>query len=270
MKEQYFSGSRLNATWRRLTRQIDERENPSNNFVPIRTINEHPKKEGIISTSLFGEGTDKRFWDGLVKPILDAATEIEEILPGWVIRIYISSSLPQKIFHALVSKGCELVVMSPSSKQQLYSGLLWRFLVASEDVPFLVCDADMRPNDSSNNLNDLRHVPDWLQSGKTFFRRKCFPTGMLWPICAGGWGGKPKNSGEPAIPDIKDRMEKYSHNWFGCDEAFLTKEIWPLFRKEGYYTSYSSAEKITWVVMALLVILVIIIIITRIWHRRSK
>jgi hypothetical protein len=269
MKELYFNGSRARSVWSRLTRQTDDRENPADDFASCRTINEQPEREGIISMTLFGKGEGERFWKGLVEPILASAEKIKEILPGWIIRVYISSSLPQKVSDALVAAGCELVVMNPNSKHP-YNGLLWRFLAASESVPFVVCDADMRLSDDSPTLNDLRHIPTWLRSDKTFFRRKSFPTNILWPICAGGWGGRPKKNGEPVIPDIKDRLERYNHDWFGCDEAFLTKEVWPLFKKEGYYTSYSLSEKITWVPLALLVVLIIVIVIAKLRHGRRK
>tara|TARA_Y100000389_G_scaffold205068_1_gene262671 strand:- start:4141 stop:4944 length:804 start_codon:yes stop_codon:yes gene_type:complete len=256
MREDYFQGSRLSATWRRATRQIDRKKTFTDNFIPIKILNKKPGKKGVVSFSLFGEGKGERFWKGLVEPIIDNSREINEILPGWIIRVYISSSLPDKVFNVLLSSDCELIVMKPAPNQEPFTGLLWRFLVADEDVPFLVCDADMRLSDDSIKLNNLKDVPEWLSSGKPFFRRKGFPSNIMWPICAGGWGGRPKN-GKPAIPNIRNLLERYRHDWFGCDEAFLTQEMWPVFKKEGYYTSYSLAEKIFWVILLVLIVLVI-------------
>ena len=80
-------------------------------------------------------------------------------------------------------------------------------------------------------------------------------------LAAGAWGGKPKKNGTAPIPDIKERLEKYSHDWFGCDEAFLNKEVWPLFKKEGYYDIPHTGEKVLYISLIVVLILVILLII---------
>jgi hypothetical protein len=261
-KENYYNGSRIASVWYRLTKYIQPKEYYSSDFTPIETINPSKDKKGIVSFTLFGDEKSDRFWSYLVEPLLTNSRQISRILPGWGLRVYISSSLSSEVYDVLVDADYELVVMNENPKYP-FIGLLWRFLVANENLPFLVCDADMLLDDNSWLLTNLNQVSDWLESDKTFFRRKNFPGNMLWPICAGGWGGRPTKDGRAAIPDIKDRLEKYNYNWFGSDESFLYKEVWPLFKKETYYTSYSVAEKGFWVVSVLIIVGVILFLILR-------
>ena len=152
--------------------------------------------------------------------------------------------------------------------QQPFNGLLWRFLVASENLPFLVCDADMLIDEQNWFISDFSKVQKWLESDKTFFRRKVFLINMAWPISAGTWGGKPTKDGNAAIPDIKNRLENYNHDWFGSDEAFLAKEVWPLFKKEGYFTDLSKNEKIFYIFLGCLIVIFLYLSIR--WIKKKK
>ena len=264
-REAYYKGDRFSPTWRRFTRYLELSGNTSH-MKPLEIVNPYKDDVGIVSFTLFGDSTTDRFWPRLVEPLLRNAHVAKKVLPGWGLRVYLSSSLPDKVGNALRDAGFELVIMREDPEQP-YRGLLWRFLVAAEKKPFIVCDADMLLNEQSLHLNGLQHVPDWLSSDKTFFRRKMFPTNFLWPISAGSWGGKPGKNGRAAIPDIKERIEKYKHNWFGSDESFLAKEVWPLFQKEGYYTSYSTVEILFWILLVIVSLLVVFIVIKKVMRR---
>ena len=256
-RESYYNGSRVTASWRRLIRYIKEKKVKTDTFSPITTLNINPSKKGIISISLFGDDTSDRFYPGLVEPIIKIGKKFHEFLPGWVVRVYISSSISQKIYQTLLDVDCELVVMRDNPSEP-FIGLLWRFLVAKEKLPFIVTDADIDP--TSYTFHQAEIDKNWLTTEKPFIRLRTTST-FLWPLAAGMWGGKPKKDGTAPIPDIKERLEKYSHDWFGCDEAFLTKEVWPLFKKEGYYDVYSTFEKVLYVSIIVILISIIILII---------
>ena len=256
--ESYYNGSRLGMSWRKFIGYIKRKKINHDNFSPITTINLKPSKKGIISISLFGNDKSDRFWPGLVEPILQTRKTIDGFLPGWVVRVYISSKISQKVYQALLDADCELVVMRDNPSEP-FVGLLWRFLVAKEEIPFLVFDADA---DYTWHLGEREK--NWLNSDKPFIRRRLyFVIVVLFTgnLAAGSWGGKPKKDGTAPIPDIKERLEKYSHDWFGCDEAFLNKEVWPLFKKEGYYDIWRSGEKVLYISLIVVLILVILLII---------
>lgn len=257
-REGYYNGNRASCTWRRITRYLEPSSSHSTSLDPISIINPNKNKKGIVSFTLFGNGKSERFWTELVEPLLVNAQKINDVLPGWGLRVYISSSLPKRVHEELAKSGYELMVMEEDPKQP-YKGLLWRFLVAGEKLPFIICDADMLLDTTQLNLNGLQDVPKWLESDKTFFRRKLFPMNLLWPISAGSWGGKTRANGDAAIPDIKDRIGKYNYDWFGSDESFLSKEAWPLFEKEGYYNSYSKIE-IASVILAVIILVIFLIV----------
>ena len=77
------------------------------------------------------------------------------------------------------------------------------------------------------------------------------------------WGSKPTKENKVLIPNIKNVMENYQHNWFGTDEAFLKKEVWPLFVKEGYYDVTNKLNIIIKVLFIVILLSILIFIIIR-------
>ena len=103
-----------------------------------------------------------------------------------------------------------------------------------------------------------------LKSDTPFFQRSLAHINFFIPISAGMWGAKGKN-GKPPIPDIQEKMEIYCNNWFGCDEAFLTKEVWPEFRSQGYFKVHNYSE----IIIIFLVVVGIVFILWKLFSNKS-
>lgn len=268
--EGYYNKSRVSSLIRRMTGKLDPVYRRRDNFRVSKILNKASEPKGVCSFCLFGDASKSRFWPGLVQPLLDNAQTSRNFLPpDWILRVYLSSSLPKKVQTALTSAGYEVYVMNPNPMSP-YAGLLWRFLPAGETLPFLVSDADMLLGEKNLiNPGVKDNLAKWLASDKPFFRRKTiintFTLNSI-PISAGMWGAKPTRYGRPPVPGIGELMESYELDWFGCDESFLKHEVWPLFKKHGHFTAGNAVETIV-LVVALLVLGVIIVILYR---RRQK
>ncbi len=235
--------------------------NKTDSFNVIYKINEQPNSKGICSTCLFGDAKDKIFYNRLVVPLLYNAKNIHIILPGWCLRVYLSTKIPLYIKNELINNNCEIYMMN-EDPNHIYAGTLWRFLCASEPKPFIVCDADLMLHEShflhkSINKHDIN---DWLKSDKIFFRIKVGVINNFVPITAGKWGGRPYKNGKPPFPDIKEKMEKYNHNWFGTDEAFLHKEVWPDFKKSNYTVSNNIEIVLCSIILWIIIVIIYLII----------
>jgi len=228
-----------------------------NNFTPLYIIKNplynYQSISGIISYSLFGK-VNNNWKKGLLEPLLLNCNKIKTFLPNWLIRIYISSNIDDSIKKQLFLSGAELYVMKENNNN-FWQGLLWRFLVAEENKTFIISDAD-----SIINLKTINKINYWQKSNKKFFRIATLHNFFI-PINAGNWGGKSINN-KPVIPNIKTKMAKYNTNWFGSDEAFLSKEIWPSFIKEGYYEGSPLLSKSKIIIIIILFFILIILVIT--------
>lgn len=232
-------------------------------------INVKPNAAGIFSTSLFNDSPDnEKFQERYFEPLLFSSQKLKEKLPEWTYRVYIAPNFSQSYIEKLTNADCEVFIMDKKPKG--YEGTTWRFLVAAEPKPFLCVDAD-----DDISLHPIEHLQPWLESkDKTFIRRTTgigtnFVSDTITVgIQAGCWGGKGNS-----IPDIKERLDKYDLRKFGKDEAFLTKEIWPKFKKEGFYKVPSSNEGFWFSIIILGVMIVnltvIIVLISRHWKKLS-
>ena len=238
-----------------------DEEKPS--FDIRKKYNEHPYAEGIISTCLFGKMDTPRFRNTYIKPLLYNANILNTLLPNWYLRVYMSPNTPQSLINDLIQKDCEVYIMDKLSNK--YIGTMWRFLPAGETIPFVTHDADMRLDEKNIHIAPLsKNIKKWMKKNKKFFKRNLSLINLTVPLSAGMWGAKPAEDNKPPIPDIKERMEKYCNNWFGCDEAFLTKEIWPEFKTYGYYSVYN---RVYIGLIIFLFILMVIILYSKIIHR---
>ena len=220
-------------------------------FNVICKINEQPKSKGVFSTSLFGHAKDNVFYNRLVVPLLHNSENIPDILPGWCVRVYLSTKIPLDIKNKLIKNNCEVYMMN-EDPDNIYAGTLWRFLCASENKPFIVWDAD------DYFLYEYKNViEDWLESDKLFFRIKVGIVNEFIPITAGKWGGRSDKNGNPPFPDIKNTIEKYQHNWFGTDESFLHKEVWPELKRSNVTVQNGN----TMIVCVILIVFCILITI---------
>lgn len=178
--------------------------------------------KGIIATCLYGDDTKKTF-NKYLSPLLEKITMLKRILPKWKCRVYLDPNISKKTLDMLINTGCEVYVMyTPNIRHE---ASLWRFLPAKENLPFLCVDADKSP------LIDDKlplYIKEWMDSDCVFFKKW---QGII-PITAGMWGGKPNS-----VNLIEKMMNNYCTKKFGSDEIFLTKYIWPIFKKKGYYTT---------------------------------
>jgi len=260
-KEDYYNGSRWGSLWKKITGNIPLRHHSSTFFTVDEIINHQPTSLGIVAYSLFGDGKVERFRKKLLNPLFQNAKKLKAMLPTWSGRIYICSSIPSHIKEELVQSGYELFVMPlPLSEE----GYAWRFLAAEEGKPVVFHDADMLLDDKF-----LEIVTNWLSGDKLFLRRKLTGDNYIGvPISAGCWGVRPYNGKSP-LWDIKKNLEKHVFEGFGSDEAFLTKEIWPIMKKEGYY---STQERwFVWIVPTICIIVFAMIVTWAIiWYRKRK
>ncbi|MEI7986394.1 MAG: hypothetical protein WCI55_12275 [Armatimonadota bacterium] len=173
--------------------------------------------------------------------------DIPSLIPTWQPVVYVPIDIPPHIASEIVSLGGELVILKGTDTIEGgvlgHEAALWRFISAEQTLPFVCLDAD--------DEFDPKLVPKirkWLKSDAQFF---IFSPINAWiPMMAGRWGarGMPAKSERnqivlhhdsthlvPPVPDMLERMNQYCENWFGFDEAFLKKEIWPIVRRTDYY-----------------------------------
>ena len=187
-----------------------------------RTENLH----GVFSVSLYKNCSvnldiwRERYYD----PLLKSIQSVQQTLPGWQYRVYLDPSLEQTYRDELINKGAQVGIMKYGNFDN--SGSVWRFLSAADSPNFLCVDADDNPFQTFQ----IDQINKWLESSHRFILVPLYLVNLLVPISAGSWGGRAHS-----IPDIAERLSRYNHGWFGADEAFLTREIWPLVKQLGYY-----------------------------------
>jgi len=219
-------------------------------FAILQILNPQPDASGILSVSLYGDLNVPSNHERYVKPLLANCNRLRKKLPGWVIRVYLSKK--SGLSDELVRKGCEVYIMNDDS-----TGIFWRFLPAAGDKPFLTHDADMLIGEEGRGIPDLTEgVRKWQMSGKKFYRRALGIINHIVPISGGMFGGIAR-----CVPDILQRMLKYDDQRFGADEIFLKREIWPLFRRDGFY-SETIIPLWVLIIIVLLVIYVAVKLIT--------
>lgn len=197
-------------------------------------MNKQPQSLGIVSSCIFGDINQPNFMSRYIEPLIKNCKLINNILPKWCMRVYADPNIPKKMIQMFIDNGCEVYIMEKESIGTI--GTMWRFLPASETKPFITYDADMYLNESSYAVPNLKEsVNKWLKTDKVFFQRSRGILNYFIPICAGMWGAKPTKEGNAPIPDIQQKLEKYKSSWYGCDEAFLTKEIYPLFKANNNF-----------------------------------
>lgn len=181
--------------------------------------------QGIVSYSLFGD------YKKYSEKLLESIKIIPNMLPNWYARVYAGVDSPKEIIQKLVSNGAQVYIMGPNPSLG-FEGALWRFGPASELLPFISLDAD--------NLFDKRiayNTKAWMKSNKQFI--KLSKRSLLLPLEAGLWGARPFQDAVgkpiPVFENIQNHINMYCEHWYGFDEAYLKTNIWPLFKKYGYY-----------------------------------
>ena len=199
-------------------------------------LNTHPSEIGVFSISLFGDMEDPDKRSRYFDPLLKSAERVKGLIDGWYLRVYVAPSLSKSLIDLLIALDAEVYVME--NDPVYFEGSMWRFLPAGEDIAFATLDADDEITTKYGGLHSLSSlIEKWMKTDRKFFQRALFHINILVPISAGMWGSRGR-----AIPDIEQRIERYCADWFGCDEAFLTKEVWPEFQKHGVYRTGNPAE----------------------------
>jgi hypothetical protein len=227
-------------------------------FWASKIYNKNPNAEGILSTCLYGDDGKKGFRERYIVPVIRSKKHALELLPRWQYRIYMAPNISPGIISEFLKENFEVYIMNRVPKGN--EGMMWRFYPAAENIPFLSVDSD----DDIAERNKLEafypeHVKKWLFTDKPFFQKRLSWINLFVPISGGCWGGKGF-----CVPDIKQRIEKYNNEWFGADEAFLTKEIWPLFKEKGYYKTPTGIREIAFVLGIIISGLMIIILVVNI------
>jgi hypothetical protein len=215
---------------------------------------DNPDRIGIVSFSLYGNY--KKYAPTLYGQLEVIPTQ----LPGWQAVVHTPIDIPDEVSNEILSRGAALVrlnggeteeeassINSPKISVLGHEAALWRFLPSMDVLPFITLDAD-----DSFDTNLPKKVQKWLNSGLPFFIFK--PIELLLPMAAGRWGGRAIDD-QPPIPDMLDRLNEYCDNFFGFDEAFLKKEIYPLVKKAGVYRSayWPFNEILIFVIIAMMI-----------------
>jgi hypothetical protein len=209
------------------------------------TLGTNPDRIGILCYSLYGN------YDKYYPTLLKTMKNVPVLLPKWQVRVYTDSNIPINMKKEILTMGVELIIIKNKSKA--HEGALWRYLGASESVPFVSFDAD---DDVDKNIAD--NINKWLESDKQFcVFNHSHPFNK---VMAGSWGSR-----NCAIPDIKDRLEKYNETFFGFDEAFMINEIVPLMEEQGMYIVSKHHGIYIFAFIGLILIFVLIAILWSLW-----
>lgn len=172
----------------------------------------------IISFCLFGN--KDKYCVGAIRN----AELIPKIYPGWVMRVYITQSVPSHI-------RCELdnfpYVELVYCKEDNWTSMLTRFYPASEnDVDVFIS----RDCDSRLSEREAAAVQEWMNGPKLIHSMGDHPHHFN-PSQAlmGGMFGMKKH----ACPQMKDLLEQFCKqypNAWQCDQDFLRDHVWPLVK----------------------------------------
>ena len=211
---------------------------------PLRVVEWRGREDndlltGVFSVSLFGTPNpdwSKRYF----QPLLANCSKVPI---GWRYRVYLDPLLTDYA-DQLVQAGAQVGIVNCSS--QHYSGTVWRYLSAADSPAFICADAD-EPIKTAYHSDQVNY---WLhQTQVPFYLSTLYLINLFIPISAGCWGGRAH-----CCPDIAQRLSRYDHSWFGADESFLTKEIWSILKKQGYYRS----NRVIYVYLILLLCLILL------------
>ncbi|TCP96227.1 hypothetical protein EDC44_10548 [Cricetibacter osteomyelitidis] len=156
---------------------------------------------------------------------------MQEIYPGWTMRVYHDHTVPHHLIPRLTALGVECINVANINAGH-FPGTFWRFLALEDD-----CDAVIfRDADSIINPREQRLVNIWLESDKPFHvMRDWYSHSDL--ILAGMWGVR-----HGLLAAIRIWMEKYVSQGnlhpTHADQYFLAEYVWP--RIKPYMLHHSS------------------------------
>ena len=229
--------------WKRLARDLQPNSQPY--YEESRYGTPLSGRLGVISYTLYGNYT-KYF-----PQLLTNLDQIKVQMPQWQPRVYVSQKIPQGSIQEMVSRGAEVVKMSPKEPSG-HEGALWRYLPGKENLNFVALDAD-------DPFDKKEEIWSWYNSGMPFglFNKNQF----LLPMTAGTTAAR-----AGTLTDIQDLLNTYSEPWFGFDEAFLYQLIWPRVQEMGYW----KVSGIPWTgfffsLIALIAILALCVVLSQVY-----
>ena len=227
-----------------------------NKFFDIKTVyNKHDDTECIIVVSLFGDGSP-RIKNRYITPFIQRIRS-NKLPQKWYVRVYLDPRLTTMTLKKFLELDCEVYIMRHASVG--LTGALWKFLAAAETIPFVCEDADDYLSQYALRRPYIKHVQTWLKTDTPFLEQTVFtiPFPLSYqhfiPMNAGKWGAKPAKDGKPPVPNIKELMEKYNFTWYGADEAFLAKEVFPIAQKKGIYRTGNPFDAVALVLLLLII-----------------
>ncbi|MNQ70124.1 hypothetical protein D3C85_847490 [compost metagenome] len=148
----------------------------------------------------------------------------QRLLPGWVCRFYVDTSVPAAVLDRLRAGGAEVVPVDEEAHRCI-PGLMWRFLaLENRDVRRV----SFRDADSLIGERECEPIGQWLASERLFHvMRDGYTHSEL--ILAGMWGAVAW-----PLRDIRQRMLAYlagGGHPTHVDQHFLREKIWPLAKQ---------------------------------------
>lgn len=153
------------------------------------------------------------------------AIHAKDFYPDWICRFYHDDTVPIDILDSIKFTGAEMVLCERSIKS---FGLFWRFQPFIDDCKierFIVRDADSRINQ-----REVEMVEEWIKLDKMYHIIRDHKQHDV-PMVGGAWGAK-----AGALIDFTQRfkrfldffMKKEMDTYFGTDQLFMQKLIWPV------------------------------------------
>ena len=180
----------------------------------LEKIHAYPPSAGHVIFSVFGSAP--KYTAGIMHNI-----RLQPIYyPGWAVRIYISTDVPDAVATAYRDSGANVIEMGRKSFG--LHGTLWRFLAAIDPSVerYIIRDADSRLNGREREA-----VQEWIESGKSLHVMRDHPN-HNYAVNAGMWGGVPGVVSEKLLKDSIGDLENKQESEYGDDQRFLRDVVY--------------------------------------------
>ena len=185
-----------------------------------------PASVRVLSYSLYG--SDARYTQGAVAN----AQLYKHVYPGWRMRVYYDSSVPETVLQTIGAHGVELINFTGSKLNKM----TWRFLAISDLHVDVFCSRDI---DSRLSLRERIAVEEWLKSGKMFHVMRDHPSHSNFAMSGGMWCARSQ-----VILKIEMLLERAALNEdYLKDMDFLNSDIWPLAKTDVLQHDSFSCKK---------------------------
>jgi hypothetical protein len=167
----------------------------------------------LISTSLFYYNTSSSKYNKLYKNIINTLNILNEYNVDVV--IYHDNTVPKNIIDDL--KKYEHVILVEKEKSNNREGCFWRYEAYDDFKEYNIYM--FRDIDISLEINDLYSINKFLESDRKIYPKQGFLMGGMFGM-------------KRCIYSLKDLIKTYKQekklNFYGSDEEFLAKKLYPL------------------------------------------